>query len=579
MAKFNPRYYQTQAVDATIEHFQAGFNYPIISAATGTGKSVIIAGIIDRILKANSINIFMLTHVAELVDQNAAKMQREVGIYCAGLGQKDLSKNVTFGSVQSMYRAKDLPIVHLLIVDEVHTISPRTATMWRKLIDRLTEINPKMKVVGLSATPFRTTTGLLTEGDDAMFEKIVYDYSMKKGIDDGYLAPLVSKATTTKYDISKVSKIAGEYNLKELEAATNTFTLNTHACDEIIKRGSDRKTWLIFCNGVKHSFAIRDELRLRGIKAETVTGDTPKDEREQILQDFKSGKIQAVTNNAVWTTGLDVTGIDLIAMLRHTMSGGLLLQCAGRGTRVDCAVDHLSTKEERLQAIAASTKPNCLFLDFAKNIERHGFLDEITGKKKKKGDGVPPVKYCPECFTICHLSRVTCPDCGYQFPVEEKKVDNSQLYTGKLMSTAKKGHMERFVQYAEYLPHNVGKAGKTQCMKVKYHHYDGSTTSEFICLWHEGFAQNKAKTWLRKRVRGETIDIDQDWSNVDIFGFCQYDAPNLRLAGKIVVVKEGKYERIVHHDFKAIYEGEDEALPPPAKGDAMTWDEIPDIPF
>jgi len=332
------------------------------------------------------------------------------------------------------------------------------------------------------------------------------------------------------------------------------------AVDEMIKRAGCRKSWLIFCNGVAHSFSVRDELIRRGIVAETVTGETPDYERARILEEFKSGKVQAVTNNAVWTTGVDVPNVDLIGMLRHTMSGGLLLQMAGRGTRVTIDLSEYDTPKQRRDAIAASEKPNCLFLDFAGNIYRRGFLDQIKAKEKgKKGEGVAPMKFCPECFTICHAAAPKCKDCGFEFPKNEvQKLDNA--YDGAVLG----GEPEtRDVIGIEYLPHNLNKDGKTPCLLVKYTHPE-SVTKEYICLQHEGFAKQKAIKWWNERGGGDFGSFGIK-AIVDS-GMCQ----GLKIPAKIKVKKEGKYDRIVNYDFSSA---------PVIESPDNTLADIEDIPF
>lgn len=539
------RPYQTAAADATISYLKnhPGKN-PIICAATGTGKSIIIARLIQRITKHHDVRIMMATHVSELVEQNAAKLRSvmhdaDIGIYSAGLGQKDAHNKIVFAGIQSIYKNKNIGTFHVLIVDEFHTISRKDKSMWATLIATLKEQYPALKIIGLSATPFRLDSGTLTGGDDNLFDDIVFDYGLGRAVQDGYLAPLTAKATKTKYNIEGVGKVAGEYNLKQLEAATNVDELTREAVAEMVDKGRGRKSWLIFCNGIAHSFAVRDELRRHNITAETVTGETDDNERSRILEEFKSGKIRAVTNNAVWTTGVDVPGVDLIGMLRHTMSGGLLLQMAGRGTRATIDLSLYETAKERRDAIAASDKPNCLFLDFAGNIRRHGFLDQIKGRdKKEKEPGLPPMKDCPECFTICHAAAKKCPDCGYEFPVNTvQKIESA--HTGNVLG----GEPEtRDVVDVQYFPHNLTREGKVPCLLVVYVHLDGTSTREYICLWHEGFAKKKADQWWLTRAKfpvpklGLLELLDQ--------GYCS----SLPYPKRITVKQDGKYERIVRYE-------------------------------
>lgn len=563
---YKDRPYQIDAVNSAIAYLKEGNDCGIIVSATGTGKSIIIARLIQRLAAANpDIRAICATHVSELVEQNSKKLMAidpnlDIGVYSAGLGVRQADNRIIFGGIQSMYRA-DLGKFGILIIDECHTISRKDHSMWASLISKLKEKNPRLKIIGLSATDFRLDSGSLTSGEDALFKDVIFEYGLGRAVQDGWLCPLTTKGTSVKYDLSKVRNLAGEYNLKDLEAATNTEELNMAAVQEIIIRGSDRKSWLIFCNGIAHSFAVRDILLRLGISCETVTGETPDYERQRILEEFKAGKIRAVTNNAVWTTGVDVPNVDLIAMMRHTMSGGLLLQMAGRGTRAMVDLSQYESPKDRKAAISASIKPNCLFLDFAGNILKHGFLDQIKAKdKKKKGEGDAPIKVCPECATYVHASARKCHDCGYEFPKnEETKLDSS--YGGEVLSG---GVEKRIVRHVEYYAHNANKEGKTPSLRVKYLHPDGSSTSEWVCIQHTGFAKSKALKWWKDR---EGCTIFDDTKVADIIDTKAYES--LKCPTSIDVGKQGKYDRVVKYYW-------DE---PQNIGFDKTLDDIEDILF
>lgn len=553
----NLTFYQTEATNAIIDGFKRKVK-PVAVLATGTGKSLIISSLCQRLIKANpNIRIGVITHVAELVEQNALKFIKanpsaDVGICSAGLKQNNYRRQIVFAGLQSIYN-KDVTF-DVIIIDEIHTVSPKDKSMWQKVFDK----SPKAHIAGLTATPFRTA------GDFDEDFKIVYDYGLKRAVQDGFLVPLTSKYTKTQYNIDGVKKTAGEFNIGDLEKVTNIDSLTQQAVAEIIEAGHNRKKWLIFCNGVNHSFSVRDEFRRMGISCETVTGDTLDHERARILQDYKYGDLKCVTNNAVWTTGLDVPQIDLIGMLRHTMSPTLLLQMAGRATRVTVDVWQYATAQDRKQAIANSDKPNALFMDFAKNIERHGFLDEITGKKKEKGEAsAPPMKECPNCMSILHASQMICRDCGHEFPKNTvEKID--ELYTGDVMSR----EVRRIkVTDVMYTPHNLNKPDKIPCLRVKYMAENPKDDiSEYICLQHTGFAYQKAIKWW-KEMGG--IELAQGLTIMQIHEKKYYNT--LKKPTFIEIKKEGKYDRVVGYDFNP---------PPPSESqlDNDDWSEF-DIPF
>lgn len=536
------RPYQNQSVNAVINYLKKNPDRnPVVASAGGTGKSVMIASLIKRISDANpDVKIMCACHVAKLLKQNAEKLkilkpEADIGFYSDGLGHKELNHKFIFAGIQSIFRIKEIGHFNILIVDEVHSISRKESSMWQTLIDKMRTINPRLIIVGYSATTWREDSGSLVEGKEAMFDDIVFDYNLAQAIQDGYLCGLTSKYTTTEYDISGVGKLGGEFNLTQLEAATNINHLTKKAVAEIIDKAKDKKAWLVFCNGVAHSFAIRDEFIRMGIPCETVTGETSETERDRILEDLRTGKIRAVTNNGVWTTGVDIPELDCIIMLRHTMSSSLLVQMAVRGTRLMVDVSSFETAKERREAILNSSKPHCLFLDFARNIDRHGFLDQIKGRhKKEKGEGVAPMKACPECYSILHISAMKCKDCGFEFEKPDVKTAVGELYKGAVLTQKE----EKVVTDVFYSPHNLNKEGKIPCLRVQYLHPDDSATNEYVCLQHEGFAKTKAEKWWKDRTEmylgGGEIE--------KLFKYKMLD--NLKIPKAIVISKDGKYDRI-----------------------------------
>ena len=191
--------------------------------------------------------------------------------------------------------------------------------------------------------------------------------------------------------------------------------------DEIVAYGRDRRAWLCFCSGVEHAVHMRDEIRSRGFTCETVTGETPTAERDRILSDFASGRLRAVTNNSVMTTGTNIPPIDLVAFCRPTQSAGLYVQMAGRGLRL------------------SPGKDNCLFLDFAGVVRKHGPIDAVTPPSARSGSGEAPIKICPQdtggCGSIVHASARHCPDCGFEFPVDDTPKITAKAEDVPMLST------------------------------------------------------------------------------------------------------------------------------------------------
>ncbi|MGL5525691.1 MAG: DEAD/DEAH box helicase [Aeromonas veronii] len=436
------RDYQNYAIECLFGYFQEGkTGNPLIAAPTGVGKSIIIAEAVRQIMQWPGQQVMMVTHVKELIEQNYEKLlsiwpTAPAGIYSAGLGKKEMHYPITFASIQSIHtKAAQVGHIDILFVDEAHTIPAKSNTMYRKFIAALLKINPKLKIIGLTATPYRLGFGKITD-EGHIFTDICCDMTTLEAfnwfLDQGYLCWLNPRKTSVEIDLTGVSITAGDYNSREMEAATDKEYITQQAVDEIIEASlvEGRKHWLIFGTGVDHVEHIVTEINRRGYTAVAVHSKMTGEERDANIKAFKECKVDALVNMGVLTTGFDDPRVDLIGMLRATQSPGLWVQMLGRGTRPFFAPGFdLSTKEGRLAAIDASEKPDCLVLDFAANSMRLGPInDPRMPKKPGKGGGPAPTRCCDginkktgkQCKMYIHASLRVCPHCGKEFPPEVK---------------------------------------------------------------------------------------------------------------------------------------------------------------
>lgn len=505
------RHYQEEAENAVFDYWSTTAGNPLVDLATGCGKSLLMASLIKRLVEGwRDMRILVATHVAELIEQNYLELLgiwpfAPAGIFSAGLGRRDARSQIIFAGIQTVHsKAALIGHIDVLMVDECHLIPTNSNTMYGRFIAALRAINPDMKILGLTATPYRLDTGRLDEGDDRLFDQIVYTYGIADGVADGYLAPLSSKATATTFDMKGVGRQGGDYKQSALQAAVDKMDVTRSAVDEIFAKGADRKSWLCFCSGVDHAEHVRDEIRSRGISCEMISGETPKDERRRIIEDFKSYKIRALTNNSVLTTGFNHKGVDLIAALRPTLSVSLYVQMMGRGTRVIYAPGMpLDTPQERVAAIKAGPKPSCLVLDFAGLVDKHGPVDMVQPKTPNKGDGEAPVKVCPfdvedkngrfGCGEKVHASAHTCSCCGYEFDIDDSPKITATAADTPIMSTAEPE--PRTVTSRSFYYHE-GKGDKPPSVKVSY--MSGmNAINEWICPQHQGFPKSKADRYWR----------------------------------------------------------------------------------
>ncbi|MDO3431160.1 DEAD/DEAH box helicase [Rhizobium sp. CBN3] len=520
------RYYQEDAVSALFDYWQEEPGNPLIDLATGTGKSMVMATVIQRLVEGwSDMRIMVVTHVAELIEQNYLELVgiwpfAPAGIYSAGLSRRDARSQIIFAGIQTVWNKVDeicsvsrdaaggLVVarhpVDVVLVDECHLIPKNSNTMYGKFFAAMREINPDLKIVGLTATPFRLDSGRLDEGEDRMFDRVVYTYGIGDGVRDGYLAPLSSKHTALELNTNGVGRLGGDFKQSALQAAVDKLDVTRKAVDEIVAKGADRKSWLCFCSGVEHAEHVRDEIRSRGISCETITGDTPKEERRRIIEDFKAYRIRALTNNSVLTTGFNHKGVDLIAALRPTLSAALYIQMMGRGTRVLYAPGmSLETPEERRAAIAAGPKPACLVLDFAGLVNKHGPVDMVQPKEPGSGDGEAPMKICPQegfdkhnrpgCGEKLHASVRVCSCCGFEFDIDDSPKISATAADVPIMTTVEPE--ARTVSSRSFRFHE-GKGDKPPSVKVSYM-IGMNAINEWLCPQHSGFAKSKAdRYWL-----------------------------------------------------------------------------------
>lgn len=548
------RDYQTAAVQAVWQYFfdtqadTANPHNPLIAMPTGTGKSVVIALFLRSIFEQfYNQKVLVLTHVKELIEQNHAKLMAvwpgaPAGINSAGLGQRSHSMPIIFGGIGSVHKHPELfGHVNLIIIDEAHLISPNETTTYRKFIAALMKVNPYLKVIGLTATPWRLGQGRLTE--DGIFTDICFDLTtmeeFNKLLAEGYLSTLIPRPTKLLLDVSGVHKVAGEFNAHELNLAVDKDEITWAALQETVELAHDRLHWLVFASGVHHATRIGEMLTYMGISNVVIHSKMSDADRDEGIAGFKAGKYKVAVNNNVLTTGFDYPEIDLIVVLRPTMSPVLWVQMLGRGTRPVYAFGFdLTTTEGRIAAIAAGPKQDCLVLDFARNTKRLGPInDPIIPRARGKGPaGEAPVKECPNCETYNHTKAAFCIKCGYKFTFEVKIREGAS--SDELIKPADIPIVEVFkVDHVAY--HKVQRLPNPPAMQVTY--YVGLRRfKETVCFEHQGFPNRTARDWWRMRTDAPFPDSTE-------YGLAVSD--RLPHSKHIKVWTNKSYPQILEHSF------------------------------
>lgn len=525
------RPYQEAALADLWRWFAEKDGNPLVVLPTGAGKSLVIAEWCKLVFETDpGACILVITHVRELVSQNAAELvglwpEAPWGIYSAGLGRRDIAAPLMFASIQSIHKkAYKLPRrVDMVLVDEAHLI-PRTAdTMYGRFLADLRSINPALKIIGLTATPFRLDSGRLDQGEGAMFDGIAHDTNVRDLIENGWLCPPVGPARqNVEIDTTGVGTRGGEFIAAQLSAEACRPEVVAAIADRIVAAGQDRKGWLVFGCTVEHCELLAAALNERGYAGRGVYGHTDQQEgkgtRDRAIADFKAQRLRFLCSQGVLTTGFNARHVDLVALARPTQSTGLYVQMVGRGTRLS----------------PETNKADCLVLDFGGNIARHGpFDDPSIPDKKAGGTGAAPFKECPQCENACGTMTRICPVCGHEFPPPERHVDTKPAE--KPLLSVEPEWLE--VAEAGYRRHE--KAGGTPSLRVEYR--VGITFHrEWVTLEHEGYPRAKAESWwLRRAAAPVPRTVDEAIAR----------AHEIAVPSHIRVRRNGRFDEVVAHRF------------------------------
>ena len=534
------RPYQRDAVRALHTYFEGKGGNPIVAMATGTGKSHVIAHFTAELCeKQPGSKVLVATHSAELVRQDQEKLvavwpeeDGDVGVNCAGLKSRDYESQVIVCSIASIHKTvAKFGKVAAFIVDECHRVSAyqdgsKRQSMYPKVIEALRAENPDLRVVGLTATPWRELAGPLTAMDGRIFTDIVYDNSKGRALADlfsqGYLVPPVSAPTSAAYNVDDVKVgIDGDFAEKELAEAVNDAAANAAIVDEFIEVSKARGRLLVFCVNIEHAEAIVALLREREFDSVDLCHSQRKPaENAAVIEKLRDGALRCVVNVGMLTTGFDCPEIDCIGMMRPTKSVSLWIQMLGRGMRPvypDGGFD-LETKEGRLAAIEASGKADCLVADFGGNTARCG----TVLKPKIPGVGVEATssakKTCPSCGEQSPSGAKKCKSCGAEFPPCERAIWSKwPVLSNEPMLDLDMGVGGWWkVVSVDYAEHKGARSGK-KSMKITYDlarpNADRKTLTIYRCFGHpaRSRAYQAACAWWREMSLTEP-PTDAHWA-------------------------------------------------------------------
>lgn len=391
------RPYQQAAHDAAWQHVKGSIDPCLIEAATGAGKSHIIAALAHTIHGHTGKRVLCLAPSAELVTQNREKFLatgNKASMFSASAGGKELRHPVVFGSPLTVKNriSRFTDGYAAVIVDEAHGLTPTL----KGIIEAMRKASPMLRVIGTTATPYRMNEGYIyrmwpdgrvnddSTTRDPYFMNLVSRITAPELISMGYLTPpKIGSPGAEGYDTRGMEvNSRGQFDKADIDRAYHgKGRLTGQIVADVIDQCRNRKGVMFFAATVQHAQEVMESLppQLSAI----VTGSTPKRERDRILRRFKDRQVKYLVNVAVLTTGFDAPHVDCIAILRKTESAGLWAQIMGRGLRLD------------------DGKTDCLVLDYTSNIDDHFpdgdlFDPKIEAKRaKEKGEGIKAI--CPDC--------------------------------------------------------------------------------------------------------------------------------------------------------------------------------------
>ena len=583
------RDYQSDAKAALYDYLRRKDGNPCVVIPTAGGKSICIASVAADAVNVWRGRVLILAHVKELVDQNSKELKGlcpdlPVGVYSAGLDRRDTKEPVIVAGIQSIYNKIDLfEPFDLVMVDEVHMVPPDGEGRYQTFLNAAKAKNPNVRMVGWTATPFRTQGGLICRPEN-LFNEVCYEANVKDLIDAGWLSKITAKAGIANADLDHLHIRAGEFVAEDVEKAMGEDRLVATACREIVEKTKDRKACLIFCTSVEHCRKVAKLVAsYSGEECAIVTGDTPDDKRDEIIRRLKGEEIAVdlfggtlpplkyCCNVSVMTTGTNIRRLDTIALLRPTASAGLYIQMVGRGFRLS----------------PETGKTECLVLDYGKNVERFGPIDAVNVREPARANGEtgPLVKICPQCRSLVPLSIMLCKECGYQFPRQESErrtheahADNAAILSGEVTLETHDVTDVLFQVWTkrdapEDAPRTVRVTYRCEAEPGSLYDAYGCNISEWVCPEHTGFARSKFEKWWAARASAEcpVPDRAEDVCEADFMGL-------LRTVKRITVkrVAGKRYPEIVGYELGDFPENS------PVNGqndNAEEYEDFDDLPF
>lgn len=404
--KLRPR--QTEFVQR-INYALAEHGNTLGIAPTGAGKTVMLSAAVDLALQRKpGMRSLVIQHRDELVNQNRSTFRRVspdtlTDIFAAD--RKRWSDGVTFAMVQTLAREDNLstmPAMDLIVIDEAHHVA---AESYLRIVDKAKELNPKVNILGVTATPQRADRKALKR----VFTNVADVISMKELIDAGNLVrPRVFVIDCgLRAELAGVRKTIADFDMAEVEKVMDKQAVTDKVIAEWKAKAGNRKT-VVFCSTVEHARHVCQAFADDRIQADIIHGGMSDGNRRSTLSAFEKDKFQVLVNVAVLTEGWDCQTVSCVVLLRPCSFKSTMIQMIGRGLRKVDPEKH-----------PGFVKSDCIVLDFGYSILTHGGLETDVVLEPHKGK--QQTKVCPDCGIEIPLSSAICPTCDYIFDGVERR--------------------------------------------------------------------------------------------------------------------------------------------------------------
>jgi superfamily II DNA or RNA helicase len=393
------RKYQNQAIN----EIEAIDDNVMLQMPTGAGKTFTFCELAKRHYAENVTKVLIVVHRQELLQQAFNSLGERCFKVEKGVKYIPHYYDYYVAMVETLNRRLDkMPHFGLVIIDEAHIGNFRKLPYFE---------SNNTKVVGVSATPVSEKPLI------SLYKNLVIPTTIEELIRDNYLlnceafgfaSDLVEKA---KFKIKK-----GEFDEKQMEDFYSSEKMVKNVLNAYWDKIKGQKT-IVFNVNVNHNTAVYNAFLEEGLNVYSVTGETPTNERKEILKKFKESTDGIICNVGVLTTGFDEPSVKAIILNRATKSLPLYLQMIGRGSRL------------------YEGKNKFTVLDLGKNTSRHGFYDDYFDwktmfthgtKKEKTSVGAMPLKECPSCGFMQHTKKTICESCGHDFVEEREKNEKEE---------------------------------------------------------------------------------------------------------------------------------------------------------